>query len=69
MDKVEFGLIGGGWRAEFFLRIAEALPERYAPDAAGGSRRRSCRYTNPALGPRQPIRNEKRPVRYEPLRP
>ncbi|QWU17140.1 Oxidoreductase family, NAD-binding Rossmann fold [Paenibacillus sophorae] len=30
MDKVEFGLIGGGWRAEFFLRIAEALPERFA---------------------------------------
>jgi len=24
-----FGLIGSGWRAEFFLRVAEALPERF----------------------------------------
>jgi hypothetical protein len=26
---VSFGLIGGAWRAEFFFRIAQALPERF----------------------------------------
>ena len=24
-----FGLVGSGWRAEFFLRIAAALPEQF----------------------------------------
>ena len=27
--KITFGLYGSGWRAEFFLRIAKALPERF----------------------------------------
>jgi predicted dehydrogenase len=26
---IRFGLVGGGWRAEFFTRVAAALPERF----------------------------------------
>ena len=29
MSKVVFAVIGAGWRAEFFLRIVKALPERF----------------------------------------
>jgi predicted dehydrogenase len=28
-QPVRFGLIGGGWRAEFFTRVAAAMPERF----------------------------------------
>jgi len=27
--KISFGLYGSGWRSEFFLRVATALPERF----------------------------------------
>jgi len=30
VSATAFGMIGGGWRAEFFLRVAAALPERFA---------------------------------------
>lgn len=29
MRKIVFGLVGAGWRSEFFLRIAKELPERF----------------------------------------
>jgi len=27
--KITFGLYGSGWRSEFFLRVAKALPDRF----------------------------------------
>ena len=44
MNPYRFAIVGAGWRTEFFLRIAAALPERFrlaglvVRDAAKGQR-------------------------------
>ena len=39
MPPYRFAIVGAGWRAEFFLRIVSALPERFAlEDFASGVR-------------------------------
>ncbi|CAM4348332.1 putative dehydrogenase [Paenibacillus endophyticus] len=29
MSIISFGIVGGGWRAEFYIRIAKAMPDRF----------------------------------------
>jgi predicted dehydrogenase len=29
MTITSFAIVGGGWRAEFYMRIAKAMPERF----------------------------------------
>ena len=29
MEKIRYGVIGSGWRAEFYIRIAKAVPEKF----------------------------------------
>lgn len=29
MKPIRYGIIGGGWRSEFFIRVAQALPEQF----------------------------------------
>ena len=61
---VTFGIVGSGWRAEFFARLAQALPERLAltgiavrrPEAAEAATRR---WSVPAyLSPAEMVRRQ-----------
>ena len=29
MGKIRYGVIGSGWRAEFYIRIAKAVPDKF----------------------------------------
>lgn len=29
MSPIQYGIVGAGWRSEFYLRIMKAMPERF----------------------------------------
>ena len=37
--QTRFGIVGSGWRSEFFLRLARLLPERFRVTGRGDAYR------------------------------
>ena len=45
-----FGVVGAGWRAEFFVRLARLMPDQLTLVGVVGSPFGSCRTAHPAVG-------------------